>query len=155
MMMPGNEPQQTQVPDIAVPARVNKAMEFLSLLAGKRRRLPAATEHNIEVVDQDQLCSEEEATRDAALQLLAKYFDGTLSHDAWEDLRFKALRKRSEMGLNEGRVIGCIGCHPMRPDPSCLLCKGTGKILVQPLGSMPMGQQTNDENETGETTENE
>jgi len=137
MMMPGNEGPPTQVPDVSVPARVTQAMQLLQHLASKRRRLPAASEHVIEVVDQDDLCSEEEAARDAALQLLARYFDGKLVNDQWEDLRYKALEKRAEMGLKEGKLIGCVGCHPMRPDPNCILCQGSGKIFVQAAGSSP------------------
>ena len=101
--------------------------------------MPAASEHAIEVVEQDGLCGEEEAARDAALQLLAKYFDGKLVHDPWEELRYKALEKRADMGLREGRIIGCVGCHPMHPDPNCILCGGSGKIFVQAAGGSTAG----------------
>lgn len=151
MMVQGPESQQAHVSDIAVPARVNKALEFLHHLASKRRKMPAATEHQMEVVDQDKLCAEEEATRDAALQLLTKYFDGGLNNDQWEQLRFKALEKRADMGLREGRIIGCVGCHPMRPDPNCILCGGSGKIFVQaaggPVGGMMPATKPDEEEE--------
>jgi hypothetical protein len=134
MMMPGSDSQHSQVQDIAVPARVNKAMEFLDHVASKRRKMPAASEHSVEVVEQDNLCAEEEATRDSALQLLTKYFDGNLTQDPWEELRFQTLKKRLEMGTKEGRLIGCVVCHPLRPDPNCILCGGSGKIFVQAAG---------------------
>lgn len=141
--MPYPSESRQSVPDIIVPARVNKAMDFLSLLARKRRPEAACSEHQVEVLEPDKLTSEETATQDAALQLLARYFDGKLEPDEWEKIRFEGLKKRAEMGGHVGRIIGCPGCHPLHPDPECPLCDGRGKLFVQACGdSTPDSRMT-------------
>jgi len=135
MMYPEHSyaPRQ-QTPDIIVPARVNKAMDFLQFLAQKRRKGAAVGEHQIEVLEPDVLTDEETATQDSALQMLARYFDGKLQPDEWENVRFQALKKRAKEGTLDaplgGQIMPCPNCAGR--NPKCALCFGRGELLIQP-----------------------
>lgn len=131
------EPQQQQyMPDLIVPARVHQAMDFLALISQKTMQRAAASENQIELIEGQKLCDEEENARDAACVCLAKYFDGKLQPDVWEKLRYEAMRKRAEMGGKDGAILRCIACgsRPI-PNPACDLCKGTGRVFVSSFGN--------------------
>ncbi len=139
------EPQQ-QIPDSVVPARVREAREFLGQLYQKQADRAAASEMSIEIIPGQKLCSEEEAARDSACQCIAKYFDGKLSPDETEKLRYQAMKKRVELGGKEGNILRCIVCGPSTvPNPHCNLCKGTGKIMVLSFGTNDMLVPDDDE----------
>ena len=140
-MMIHEGPDRPSVPDIIVPARVNKALEFLDHLASKRRKGAAVSEHTVEVLEPDTLCDEERATQDAALQLLTRYFDGKLIPDEWEKLRFEGLKKQADQGFREARIIGCPACHPLHPEPDCPLCHGSGRLFVESCGPIHQSQE--------------
>lgn len=151
------DPRRNPADDAFVPPRINKAMEFLELLAMKRRVTAAGSDHQIETIEQDPLCPEEENARDSALQCLAKYFEGKLDQNVWEDLRLKSIQnkveqeKQSPAGLPEGvhvqmtRICSCPACHGN--NPQCDMCDGCGKLVFEPaskdgqaaslLGNMP------------------
>ena len=127
--------------DAFVPPRINKAMEFLELLAMKRRVTAAGSDHQIETIEQDPLCAEEEGARDAALQCLAKYFDGRLEQNVWEDLRLQSIkskveREQQQPNLPEGvhvsmtRMCTCPQCGGN--DPTCNMCDGCGQLVFEP-----------------------
>lgn len=132
-MMQQEPDHQHGPPDIIVPARVNKAMEFLSMMTAKAMKRPAATENQIEVIDGQTLTTEEESCRATACSLLEKYFAGTLQPDAWENLRVEAIKKQQE-GLNqESKLMHCMICGGGKPNPGCPLCDGTGAVMVTPV----------------------
>lgn len=135
-MQQGEQPQQQYMPDLIVPARVHQAMDFLALISQKTQQRAAASENQIELIDGQKLCGEEENARDSACVCLAKYFDGKLQPDVWEKLRYEFMRKRVEMAGREGSILRCISCgsRPI-PNPSCELCKGTGRIMVMSFGN--------------------
>lgn len=131
--------RREQLPNIVVPARIEKAMEFLHHLAAKRRQMPAMSDHQIDWSTPDALSAEEVAAQDSALQLLTKYFDGKLEPDSWEKVRFDAIKNKAENNISEGvgRVITCPApaCRNM-PQPNCPLCGGTGRVHIQPANGM-------------------
>ena len=134
--------------DAFVPPRINKAMQFLDLLASKRRSQAAASDHTIEVIEQDKLCPEEEAARDAALQCLGRYFDGKMEQNEWEKLRYEALtakvkqdaeRPSQSSGPMMTRMMTCPQCKGQRQDSEgtdCDMCDGGGSIAFEPAQSM-------------------
>lgn len=125
-------------PDIIVPARINKAMEFLQLLSSKTMKRAAASDSSVIEIDGQTLSEEELNAQATACDLLSKYFAGKLQPDVWERLRYDALEQRVKTGGREGMVIRCIGCqHSPMPNPSCELCKGSGKVIVMPMISEP------------------
>ena len=150
------DPRRNPADDAFVPPRINKAIEFLELLALKRRVTAAGSDHQIETIEQDKLCPEEEGARDAALQCLAKYFDGRLEQNVWEDLRLQSIKGKLEQeqrnpGLPEGvhvqmtRMCTCPSCGGN--NPQCSMCDGCGQLVFEPankegqassfIGNMP------------------
>ena len=107
------------------------AMEFLSMMTHKAMSRAAVSDIGIEVLPGQQLCDEEVSTQATACNLLSRYFAGKLTPDCWEKLRYEAMKQRVQQGGREGMVIRCIGCgHGPMPNPTCELCKGSGKIFV-------------------------
>lgn len=142
-MMPfmQQEEQHQPPPDVMVPPRVRQAMEFIQMMTGKTMDRPAMTENQIQIVEGQELTDEEKNALATACNLVSRYFAGQLKPDAWESLRFDALKKKAEQGSTPGRIIGCVACNPMGPpNKGCVLCSGTGKILVQPVGQPPQPQ---------------
>ncbi|CAE7860290.1 nadE [Symbiodinium microadriaticum] len=146
--MEQQDPRRSPADDAFVPPRVNKALEFLELLAMMRqRKVPAATDHQVEIVEQDPLAPEEEATQTAALQCLANYFDGKLQHNVWEELRFKSLqnqeaveRQSRAMPPQQGpevtmtRLMSCPACAGKSEEETaaCDMCDGEGQLIFEP-----------------------
>lgn len=126
--------RDSSVPDIIVPARVNKAMEFIGVIHSKTMKRVAANDITVMEVEGDKLCPEEENARDAALNCLAQYFDGKLQPDIWEKARHDAVQKQLATNGKEGTLIRCFGCNSAYPSPSCPLCHGKGKLFVQGVG---------------------
>jgi len=123
--------QESFTPDLIVPARVRMALEFLSMMTHKTMSRAAVSDIGIEVLPWQDLCDEEVATQATACNLLSRYFAGKLTPDVWEKLRYDAMKQRVQQGGKEGMVIRCIGCgHGPMPNPTCELCKGSGKIFV-------------------------
>jgi len=143
-MLPFLEQNQKAPSDNFVPPRINKAIEFLELLSLKRRRQAAATDHQMEVIEPDDLCAEEEVTRDSALQCLAKYFDGKLENNNWEELSFQSIKNKTSQ-RNQGpiltRVCSCPACNGK--DKSCAMCEGHGKLVFEPASNLPEGLNFN------------
>jgi hypothetical protein len=130
-MMGQDHQQQNYTPDLIVPARVRMAMEFLGMLTHKTMSRAAVSDIGIEVLPGQQLCDEEVATQATACNLLSRYFAGKLTPDCWEKLRYDAMKQRAQHGGREGIIIRCISCgHGPMPNPSCELCKGSGKVFV-------------------------
>lgn len=117
-----------------VPARVDKALEFLNYIARKQKRVPVASDNQIEIVEPDKITDEEEATQTSALVLLSRYFDGNLKHNEWEQLQYDSLKKPNYNDEIPSKVIYCVACGK-NPVKSCQLCYGSGKLLIQPVGS--------------------
>lgn len=128
------EQAQQPVSDDIVPARVNKAMEFMAMLTHKTMQRAAISEIAIELIDGQRLSPEEEYTATAALQLLSRYFDGKLKPDMWEMLPVAAMKRQAERGNIPGQLLHCIACTPGPANPRCPLCHGTGRIMVTPVG---------------------
>lgn len=139
-MIPWNQGQEREgsIPDIIVPARVEKALQFFSMVTSKTMKRIAATEHAIESFDGQNLTDEEQTAMATACNLLTKYFGGALPHDPWEQLRYTAVSKQLENDNHgPGHVLKCIACcrtPNMQPQSSCELCHGSGKLLVMSVG---------------------
>ncbi len=139
--MQNNQAQQQQVPDIIVPARVNKALEFLGMITHKTQKRPVAvaseSQIEIEIIPGQVLSDEENNTVATACNLLANYFAGKLQPDIWESVKVEGARKQIEQNTLPGRLMHCIACQHGPPNSTCPLCNGTGRIMVSPVGSPP------------------
>lgn len=133
MFMTEDQPR-SQTPEIIVPARVNKAMEFLSHLSRKRQKGAAVSDNNIEVLTPDDLSNWEVNAQNSALQLLSNYFDGKLEPDRWEQARFEAMQRQAEGRDEDVTIIRCPMCSPFSPNPQCPLCHGNGRLLTKAAG---------------------
>lgn len=132
--MMGQQQQQVSIPDIIVPARVNKAMEFLSLLTQKTSTRAAVNDISIEQIHGQKLSSEELNAQATACNLLSSYFAGKLTPDIWEGIKVDAARKHVENGGIAGRLVHCIACAPNPPSPECPFCRGSGRIMITAMG---------------------
>lgn len=163
--MPGmpwmyQHPQQQQqrfAPEIIVPARVAKAIEFVELMTFKTMARPAINEHEIEVIPGQKLEVEEANTLATACNMLSSYFAGKLKPDIWENLRVKALTQQVSQDGTPGRLLNCFNCqHRDTPDPECPICKGQGTVLITPIsaqtGNVPQveGASFDEDDPTGE-----
>lgn len=138
-------------PDLVIPVRVEKAMEFLELMFRKTMERAIASEHQVVHLDGQKLIPEEENTQTAALQLLQKYFDGKLPRDPWEDLRYAAISQRLQMaGRQDGSVIFCVFCGGKPPHPQCSYCHGQGRLLVFPVYNNQIMPPNQGENQSAE-----
>jgi hypothetical protein len=129
-------------PEIVVPARVDKAMEFLQLMTAKVMPRAAATDHSIEQLPVPKLTTEEESCHATACNLLSTYFDGKLKPDEWEKTRLEADKKMLDTGGKKATLLTCFACMSSNgphaaPNPKCQLCEGTGKIMVSPSQTTP------------------
>lgn len=136
--------------ETVVPARVEKAMQFLAMLTNKTRTSAAVSENQIETIPGQTLTEEEQTASATACNLLSAYFAGKLPPDQWEQMRYEALEKQnSQIGkvshVKTGRVLHCLVCQGR--DSQCSLCEGTGKIMVTPLGRTDDADNENDESE--------
>lgn len=129
---------QSRVPEIVVPPRVEKALQFLNLLTQKTSPQVAATEHHIEEIKGQQLTDEEAAAQATACQLLNQYFAGKLQPDTWESLKVEAIKRqnrRKKKGIDKrpSSVIHCPMCGVGgRPKKDCPMCSGAGTVFVSP-----------------------
>lgn len=135
-MMPMFGPQQEApemvTADIVVPARVNKAMQFLSMLNDKQMDRAAASDNQIQIIDGKKLSPEEEATKQVALNMLAHYFDGNLQPDNWETIKSQSLSCRNKKKAISGklRAMSCPACGGAPGDKNCPLCDGKGTLVI-------------------------
>jgi len=135
MMGLGGQDQQQPVPDAAVPPRVRQAMDFVSMMAQKTMQRAAACENQIELIDGQQLTDEERNAHDSACLCIARYFNGNLPLDKWEQLRYETIRQKVKTGGRDGAILRCIGCGArVTPTPDCELCRGTGRVFVSSFG---------------------
>jgi hypothetical protein len=146
-MPPGMQNQHGQrdprefAPEIIVPARVNKAFEFYELITFKTMKRAAVYESGAEIIDGQELTDEEKNTLATACNMLSLYFSGKLKPDIWENLRVQALAQQVRNGGIPGRAMSCLSCQPNEqrpPNPSCPMCRGSGNIVISPMGAAPV-----------------
>lgn len=119
------------IPDIVVPARINKAMEFLELMAMKTQTRAAVSENQIQQIEGQKLTVEEMTAQATACNLLNQYFAGQLPVDKWEEVRLTALQQKVENRKKTNRpmkILRCMACGGS--DKNCPLCEGTGTLIV-------------------------
>jgi hypothetical protein len=115
------QPQQPQEP----PMRVQMAMMLFGHLTSKTRKMVAATENQIEVIDGQKLTEEEEGTRATALNALSHYFAGTLQPDLWES---RSLVDQQGIPTMKFRCICVRADHA--PNSDCPFCEGAGEMDI-------------------------
>lgn len=133
-------PNRQQV-EVIIPARVEKALEFLGLLTFKTMDRAAVSDSQVVEIEGQKLTAEETSAQATALSLLEQYFAGKLQPDVWEDAKVKFEDKSAEAagkkskegkGMGDGSVIQCpAGCLGQCPD--CKMCNGTGRVFVTPF----------------------
>jgi hypothetical protein len=137
--MPGMQPfmqqhQQHGIPDIVVPARVNKALEFFSMVTHKTATRAVANDLAIEQIPGQKLTDEEANAMATACNLLSRYFSGTLPPDIWEEIRIRAVHRRPD---GDSKIMNCPVCvQNGQIDSMCSTCGGSGKIMITGMGSM-------------------
>lgn len=133
------QPHRPQV-EVIIPARVEKALEFLGLLTFKTMDRAAASDSQVVEIEGQKLTAEEQSAQATALSLLEQYFAGKLQPDVWEGAKVKfedksadAAGKKAKAGsMGDGSVIQCpAGCLGQYPD--CKMCNGTGRVFVTPF----------------------
>ena len=115
---------------VIVPARVNKAMEFLDMLIGKQMDRAAGGDSGLQIISGLKLTPEEEATKHVALDMLAQYFQGTLQPDAWETMKQNKMKPKRQRNI--GKTLSCPQCEGV-PGRKCELCNGYGLIKITPV----------------------
>lgn len=114
-----------------VPARVKVAMSFLNDLSTKTMSRAAVNDMSIEIIPGQNLSEKEQGAMNAACHLLVDYFEGNLDYDVRERAEIEE-RQRTTDDMTNGVLISCVSCRsgPVRKD--CILCRGTGQLLVIP-----------------------
>ena len=142
-MQQPQEQQQMRIPDIIVPARVDKALEFVALLTQKTMTRAAVNDSDIREIFGQKLTDEESVAHATACNLLTRYFAGKLQPDVWEEVKVSAIKKQNDLQGRTGRVLNCIACQPGTPAKGCPLCNGTGRVLVMSIGSQEQLESAN------------
>ncbi len=120
---------------VMVPARVDKAMEFLHLMMAKQTDKPTGGDQG-HTIDGLKLTDEESIASATACNLLNKYFAGQLPADDWDKLRLrKAKAKKRRVKRYCGKAMSCPNCNGSKGHKDCGLCNGAGRILINPLES--------------------
>ena len=134
MMDGGGNPR---VPEIIVPPRVEKAMQFLNLLSQKTSPQVAATDHNIQEIEGQKLTEEEANAQATACNLLNEYFGGKLQPGSWEQLKSDAIKRQARRGKRKkngpdkvSSILHCPMCGGGKKD--CQLCQGSGTVFFTP-----------------------
>lgn len=133
MPMPwgGQHPSQYQgQPSSDVPARVRTALAFLGQLSERAMDRAAVNDISIEVLPGQKPAGNELIAANAALNMLIDYFGGSLPLNHWEKTQNDLMRQDL---CPIGPVIRCPACNNAVSLTPCLLCQGTGKLVVQPL----------------------
>lgn len=129
------QPHPSPPPENFVPARIRVALEFMSMLHHKQMKrgmIGEGTGNHLEI-DGLEPTPEEAATSDSAAQLLAKYFDGKLGSDIWEDLRHQMIKQRIERDTYQtGNLVACPICRG-ETGAACQLCHGGGMVIISPV----------------------
>lgn len=106
------------------PARVQAALRFLDSLSSKISPKAAVNDMSIEWAEMPLLSKQEVATQDAACTMLQDYFSGRMLPDNFERMTNRAFEGRI------GTFVRCFVCYPEQAKSTCILCKGTGQLLV-------------------------
>lgn len=149
-MMQSQEKDEIHVPDVIVPARVEKALQFFAMASQKTADRAAISESQIEIIPGQKLIDEETCALATACNLLTKYFGGALPHDVWEKLRYEAQAKQLANSGNPGHLLHCFVCAKSgRAQANCELCNGSGFVLVSAANqsSAPNGGQVDQSNQ--------
>lgn len=117
-----------QAPEVLLPPRVQKAMQFVDMMTRKTQTGAAVSESMIELIDGQKLQDEEGAALATACNLLNEYFAGKLQPDVWELLAIEKDNKPPQRRV----MIFCISCGRGPADPACQICHGAGNIYVTP-----------------------
>ena len=117
------------------PARISVAIDLLYQFTMKTMKRCAANDVGFNELDGQNLTSQEERAQNAACALLSNYFEGKLKPDIWER---NDIDKDPRMASHNepGTFIRCFRCAPEPAAQSCPFCKGTGQVIVYPVGDV-------------------
>lgn len=141
-------PQQpTREPQVNHPSRVDVAIRILNDLAAKIMPRVAVNDMQIEEITPPELTLHEKALQQVCCQTLQDYLKGNLIPDVWEQ---KGLMQ-GEHGSG-GILMACFRCYGdggRFPKAGCVVCKGTGNVLILPsvLGRDQPNSPSGDEGE--------
>lgn len=132
-------PDQPQPPDVVVPARVNKAFEFINFMAHKTMQRIAINEFAIEVIDGQAMNADDECVYADACKLLSDYFRGKNEPDVWEQLKITDLARASREP-NHAVMLKCPLCSELPSiNKHCTACAGSGGIVAFPASMDQQG----------------
>lgn len=131
----GPDPSANRAAEAFVPARVEKALDFVAMMTHKTAPRIAVNDITVEVVDGQELTDDEGDTLATACHLLSSYFAGRSAPDYWEKLRVEAIRQRMQRTNQPGRLMTCMACGQDPKNVDCPFCYGSGLILITPAGS--------------------
>ena len=123
------------------PARVRLAVDFLALLIHKQMPRAAVNDMAIEWAEGQKLTGPEVESHIAACDLLTDYFRGRLRSDPWEKQLMNRERLRTELEKEQATAghgktclaMRCLNCPTGHPRPDCVMCRGSGNVLVYPM----------------------
>lgn len=119
--------------DVIVPARVDKALEFIAMMSSKTMQRAVTNDTSIELIDGQKLTDDESTAVNAACNLLTAYFAGSLEPDTWERTKVESAKMQAKLGGQTGSLLNCVACSGNdHPQPNCRFCSGTGRVLVTP-----------------------
>ncbi len=121
----------------APPARVRFALELLQHLTHKTTSRAAANDISIEILPGQVLTREESLAQTNACRLLSDYFTGNLGPSEWE----QRTEESDPPTRRPGMIVRCFVCAPNPPQATCVLCKGSGELLVFPVAE-PRGESS-------------
>lgn len=125
--------QKTESP----PPRIRVAMEFLTDLTIKTAPRVAANDMGFHEIDPQKLTLPETQAMNAACLCLTDYFKGELRPDRYENNEQRYL---PENVRGPGTILRCIRCGVGGvPDATCIVCNGSGSVLIFPTGTHQEG----------------
>lgn len=121
--------QRQERPPAQHPDRVDVAIRVLNDLTQKTMPRVAVNDMAIEEVSIPELTIHEKSLQQVCCQTLQDYLKGNLIPDVWEQQALVEGRKGSG-----GTLLACFRCYSSgnKPRSGCMLCKGTGNLIVLP-----------------------
>lgn len=114
-------PRPARKPEMSVPPRVEKALQFLDALTDKTATTAVASENSIEQIPGQQLTDEEIMAQATACNLLTKYFAGQLKPDRLEKLKMQKMKKQTRK-VKQEIPAWAICPHCLGKNDSCKYC---------------------------------
>lgn len=127
------QPQQPPMVEAIMPVRVNRALEFHTMITQKTMDRPVVSETSFDIVKGQGLTDEEANAFASACNLLSSYFSGRLGPDQWEGMKLEMIVHTIGRGI-PWSTVQCDQCKNMAPEMKerCTKCHGSGILMIRP-----------------------